>query len=361
MKARFFPASSDEMADQSWHYLYRLATGLRSHGIEIDLPTDDHLDWRWLRSNRSQIAVLHFHWTQHHYRRSTYLASLLAMAKFAIKLVCARAWGYKLIWTLHNLLPHEQPYPRIDYLARWIMSLTAHAVIVHCEQGAHLLKIKFGRQKNVYVTYLGDYVGVFPEAVDHREAQAQLGLPAHSRTLLFLGNIRPYKGLLRLVDAFGQVRAPDLRLIVAGNCGDADLALKLQLAAQDDPRIHLRLGFLPVEQMGIYFGAADFAVLPYENILTSAGVMTALSYGVPVIAPAMGCLPEVITPDCGFLYDPAHDSLQLVLEKILTCEPDTMRQSARARAQYFSWNKMVQQTARVYRWVTDVGQQGGTQ
>src|SRR5262249_24055971 len=55
------------------------------------------------------------------------------------------------------------------------------------------------------------------------EARRRLGIAENDRTILFFGNIAPYKGLEYLVDAFQQIasKCREYRLIIAGkpkNC-----------------------------------------------------------------------------------------------------------------------------------------------
>jgi glycosyltransferase involved in cell wall biosynthesis len=52
-----------------------------------------------------------------------------------------------------------------------------------------------------------------------------------------------------------------------------------------------------------YVAAADALVLPYTEILTSGSAMLGLSFGIPVIVPDIGGMADVITEECGLLYD----------------------------------------------------------
>ena len=44
-------------------------------------------------------------------------------------------------------------------------------------------------------------------------------------------------------------------------------------------------------------------VLPFSDVLTSGSAILALSLGRPVIAPALGCLPELISDRFGLNFD----------------------------------------------------------
>ena len=53
--------------------------------------------------------------------------------------------------------------------------------------------------------------------------------------------------------------------------------------------------------------AADAAVLPYENILTSGAAILAMSFAKPVITPAHPFMKEVLKAENNFLYEPADE------------------------------------------------------
>ena len=81
--------------------------------------------------------------------------------------------------------------------------------------------------------------------------------------------------------------------------------------------MRLHLGFVADEDLQVYFRAADVAVFPYRRTLNSGALMAALTFGTPVIAPAQGCLPEVVSPEFGILYDPdAEDGFAAALARI---------------------------------------------
>jgi len=63
--------------------------------------------------------------------------------------------------------------------------------------------------------------------------------------------------------------------------------------------------------MQVYLRACDVLVTPYNEVLSSGSAILGLSFGRPVIAPAIGCLKDLIVEGCGFLYDPSQpDGLQ---------------------------------------------------
>jgi beta-1,4-mannosyltransferase len=60
--------------------------------------------------------------------------------------------------------------------------------------------------------------------------------------------------------------------------------------------------FIPHEHIQLYMNACNICVLPHKDITTSGAAILALSFGRPIIAPAIASFPELITQDVGLLY-----------------------------------------------------------
>ena len=100
-----------------------------------------------------------------------------------------------------------------------------------------------------------------------------------------------------------------LRLLIAGKPWEpADYIERLALVAASDPRVLLRASEIPAADMGLYLRACDVLVFPFERILTSSSVALAMSFGVPVIAPRMGCLPEMVRGYPSIIYEPGSEA-----------------------------------------------------
>ena len=166
----------------------------------------------------------------------------------------------------------------------------------------------------------GNYEGVYPDTMDRPTAREALGLEPDARVFLFLGQIRRYKGVEDLLDAFRTLEARDARLVVAGKLHYPGLEESLRDHAGDDPRIKLLPVLVPDDRMQVFLRAADAMVLPYRDVLTSGSAILAMTFGVPVLAPRIGCLPETLE-ECGILYDPDRkDGLRAALLEALDAD-----------------------------------------
>ncbi|MDQ2965949.1 MAG: glycosyltransferase family 4 protein, partial [Chloroflexota bacterium] len=70
------------------------------------------------------------------------------------------------------------------------------------------------------------------------------------------------------------------------------------------PFVSLHARKIPGDEMQVFLRAADIAVLPYLRSLNSGVLMLALSFGIPVVAPAVGGIAEVVTPEIGRTFVP---------------------------------------------------------
>ena len=107
-----------------------------------------------------------------------------------------------------------------------------------------------------------------------------------------------------------------------------------------DPRITVLKGFVDESDVGRLFAAADFALFPFRRISTSGSLMLALTFGVPVIAPAVPALADLVRNGReGLLFDPAEpDDLSRALVEAAVLDEKSrlaMGRHALARARGF--------------------------
>lgn len=337
---------------ESWRgnpVLDLMEQALETQGVEVVRLGTDYLGVRWLWRRRKEVDVLHFHWLQYHYRRDSAPASWWALGRFGAKLLFIRLCGYRLVWTMHNLLPHERAGWGIDRLAALLMAHLARSVVVHCEEGRRALWRTHRRRRRAFVAYLGPMTGPQATEMTRADARARLGIAADRLVYLFFGAVRPYKGLEELIAAFSSLADERSTLLIAGQAGEPAFGAHVAALAQADPRIRARIGWLPDDELAVYLSAADVAVLPFSRVLTSSSVLTALTLGRPVVAPALGCLPEIVPPEAGLLYDPDQSGgLRRALEACRGLDLVAMGRRARARAATFRWDELARQTIRAY-------------
>ncbi len=130
------------------------------------------------------------------------------------------------------------------------------------------------------------------------------GFTARDRIALFVGRLEPVKRPAALVEAFAEVarRLPDAKLVLLGEGSERGAVERAVDAAGLAERVRL-LGFC--DDVPSALAGADVMVLnsAYEGL--PLAVIEAMAAGVPIVAPRVGALPEVVgANDAGLLFAP---------------------------------------------------------
>jgi beta-1,4-mannosyltransferase len=259
--------------------------------------------------------------------------------------------GFKLVWTVHNVLPHE-PQTSDDKRVTRVTTELAEGLIAHSTQALEQLRELGADVSRATVIPHGNYDGVYPRNITRGAARQKLGISDNETAILFFGNIRPYKGIEdALLPAFDRLNAaaPNLKLIIAGRCFDAGLEKTISAFAQKHPNVTFPNRSIPDEDVATYFEAADVVCLPFKAISTSGSIILAATFGKPLVAPRMGAIKD-IPPEVGVLYDPAQpDALLHALEQtVQNGARADMAKASRAYADTLAWDKLAAKTFTVY-------------
>ncbi len=214
----------------------------------------------------------------------------------------ARRLGVRVTMVCHNVLPHERS--RLDTaLVRMALS-RADRLIVHSmldQAQAQALLPGCAAEVVPFPSYAH-----FRSAVWSRErARAVVGIDG--RVLLFFGFVRPYKGLMDLLDALPAVLAElDVTLLVVGEIwGEAESYHDRVKTLGLDSRVQFVDRYVSNDEMAMFFAAADLVVLPYREATGSAVLQLAFGFSVPVVATKTGSMAEAVDDgETGFLVEP---------------------------------------------------------
>lgn len=284
-------------------YQTLLAKSLEQQNVRVDYLNKHLSALVWLALGRIPTPqIVHIHWLDAYIVADRLFKTLLKTVLTLLCIVLLKLRGRKVFYTLHNLQSHESPYPKVE---RWFYRCffrLVDGVFAHCGSAVKLLGEAYGSKlidKTSIVPH-GNYIGVYPEGMPRLVARQRLGLAEDKLVLLSVGQIRPYKGIIELLNAFREIDDDNIELIIAGKVASDREAL-LSLVAQD-PRVTMREGFVSEPDLALLFSAADVFVAPFKKVLTSGSVVLAMSYGLPCVAPAVGCLPETLQSQRDLLY-----------------------------------------------------------
>jgi glycosyltransferase involved in cell wall biosynthesis len=327
---------------------------LRAQDVTVEYleePTGSHtlnlflLPFSLTRKRLQGFDTVHVHWTYPFWLPFGGVIGRAIMEVWAASFwLLVRLYGMRLVWTAHNVLPHEQLFLN-DKRAHRFLGCMASRIIVHTKAAKQQL-IDLGiPSSHMRIIPHGSYIGVYPDTVTKAQARQKLDIPKTSTVLLFFGLIRPYKGIEQLLEAFAELsKKTDVVLLVAGSVQDETLQAVLEAAALIDTRVHLLLRHIPDEELQYLFRAADFTVLPYEKSTTSGVSLLACSFGCSPIVPRQAAFAD-IPAKAQLNYAKGH--LQGALIEALamsSAKRAVQSKAAFAYARQLSWESIATQT-----------------
>lgn len=371
-------------------YAFGMATELISKGAALDLIGSDDLDCQEFRGKpkvrffnlrgdqkpdvglvRKALRVLIYYVRLIRYAATAEprIFHILWNNKFqtfdrTLLMLYYKVLGKRIVLTVHNVNASKRD-SKDTLFNRFTLRIQyrfADHIFVHTEQMKSELLLEFGVQ--------GARVSVIPFGINNAVpntdltsggARQRLGIPNTDRTILFFGNIAPYKGLEYLIAALQHLwrHGGDYRLIIAGwpkNC--ERYWSTIQEAIREDvhkERILLREGYIPDDETEVYFKAADVLVLPYRRIYQSGVLFLGYSFGLPVLAADVGSLKdEIVEGETGFLFtseDPIDSAraIESYFTSDLYRDLGTRRRQIRDYAEkQHSWDIVGQITMGVY-------------
>lgn len=242
-----------------------------------------------LSKYKNDTIIFHIHWPKFSPLDAFYTR---LMKKHFKKLI--------LFFTVHNIIPHEKRL--FDPYFFHNLYNKADVLIFHTEQNQIDFLSTIGSVK------AGQYI------IPHYSYPVRLDntIKIKQNSLLFFGNIRPYKGLDVLLEALSDLKEQNWTLTIAGN-PEYDLS-KIQQFAKDnhlEPRIDWKLKWISGKELDFLFQTHEIVVLPYKRVDSSGLLNLSMSYGKIIIASDIGGIKDLITTgENGILFTP-NDSKSL--------------------------------------------------
>jgi glycosyltransferase involved in cell wall biosynthesis len=272
--------------------------------------------------------------------------------------------GKKVVLTLHNVNRGKRD-SNDSWLNRFSLKIQyglSDHILVHTEKMKRELLSDFDIQESkVSVIPFGINNTVPNTALTTLKAKQQLGVSSNDKTILFFGNIAPYKGLEYLVEAFIELVKRDrsyLLLIVGNPKGPENYWRQIQETIRVSgigDRVIEKIEYVPDETTELYFKAADVLVLPYAHVFQSGVLFLGYSFGLPAIVADVGTLKdEILKGQTGFVFKP-RDSTDLAakIDKYFSSELFSNLENRRADIKVYanerySWDKVAVITMKIY-------------
>ena len=178
------------------------------------------------------------------------------------------------------------------------------------------------------------------------------------RFVLYVGNIKPHKNLVRLIEAFDKLRKSGFDELTLLIIGDEISKLPALRRAVHSHKLHKHvrfLGYLPDETLAVLYRLAAVFVFPSLSEGFGLPPIEAMACGAPVVTSNVSSLPEV-TGGAAVLVDPYDvESIADGIARVLSNPAlrEELRVKGIARALEFSWERSVSRTREIYQEVAE--------
>jgi glycosyltransferase involved in cell wall biosynthesis len=243
---------------------------------------------------------------------------------------------------------------------------------ISCQRAARLIAVSENTRADVIRLYgvSGQRVEAIPHGVDAQfhprlpgevaEFRRAHALPDHF--ILFVGTLEPRKNLIKLIEAFSNLKrlrcAPaqvspisNLKLVLVGGKGWYYGPIFAAVERLNLKECVIFAGYVPADELPLWYGAARVFAFPSRYEGFGMPVLEAMACGTPVVTSTASSLPEVVG-DAALTVSP--DDVDALTDALHRALADTgWREQARAkglaRAAKFTWESTARLTAAVYR------------
>jgi glycosyltransferase involved in cell wall biosynthesis len=245
----------------------------------------------------------------------------------------------KIGYTLHNLERHEFYEPKIDDKAQTLAFKYADFIRVFNKRTIEKVSEKW---KDVdvskfYVQPEGSYVNYYPNEINASTAHTYFGYKPEDFVILCFGSIRPYKGVMELIDGFIKYRENNWKLLIAGYPFDKLYANEIVEKCKDNLDIKIVLGHQPEDELQYFFNACNVVVCPFKQIENSGSVILAMGFKKPVIAPNNGVVKYRLKEQSQLLFNESVSEVLIPIKNMEPCELEKIGQKNFEEVERYQW------------------------
>jgi len=324
-------------------YVKSLVSSLRERGVKVKL-----IPWFGKQSPISLVKLLigilagykiiHLHWLP--FNRY----SLMRLVRRLTEVL-----GIKVVWTIHNLVPHFVMYgsENIDRRAMNEIVEWADTGIIHTETSRSRFHSEYGNGLALTVIPHGNFLE-YTKLISRMEARRTLSIQEESFVVLFLGPDRWEKGIRSYINVVE--RLPDEFMgLIAGMCNNQEIRDFIEeRTSTNKHKFKMMLGTIPRERLGYFYEASDLVFMPFERITTSASIIDAMGFKKAIVTTRKGDLEELIqTGTNGYLCDD-EDEMYRAIMSMDSEQAEKMGEASYDIVKKLDWESIAERTEKLY-------------
>lgn len=366
----------DQIAKVNYKYSFNLANALKKNGADVEFVIDKKQEAEGCICNRinlfntdeknigklkkavnyvismgricrmmKEYDVIHTQWIIFSPVDWFYLRKIKRMKK-------------KLVMTIHDILPFEQKF--YDYFFHKKIYEMADEIIVQAPDNVTRFHELFPDCKvPVHMIAHGNFLQ-YANIQPRGEARKRLGISKDKFVYLFFGQIKKIKGVDYLLKAYAKLlkQYPELKkeveLVIAGSVWKMDFSVCERIIQEENltEGVRLDIRYIPDDEVGVYYSAADVCVLPYLEVYQSGVLQLTYAYHKTPIVTRIPVFQDIVTEDRGVLCEPKDvDDLARALRDVYY-ERERLHEKAECGYSYiereFDWDKIAGEIVRLY-------------
>ena len=226
--------------------------------------------------------------------------------------------GYKIVWTMHNVLPHNAANVKLESYLREKLVQKVDAIHIMNRNSIDIASKYYAvpEEKKFFVPH-PSFAEWYPNVINKENSRAELHLRQDNFYFLHIGSISPYKKIEDLIEAFIILSRsrPNALLLIAGFPSDKRYTSKIIDISMRSNAIAVHPIRLAETQFQLYMNACDIVVLPYETLNSGIAVL-AYDFKKYCIGPSNSGVASVFSHDYELLYEHEQpDGLLKMMQK----------------------------------------------
>lgn len=256
--------------------------------------------------------------------------------------------------TVHDLIHLVLPEFLPNKLAYWYAKIVigyavrkAKVVFTVSENSKNdIVRMFKANPEKIVVTYnCVDPVFVHKDKEDVEYLKEKYKLPSDKKVIMYVGNLKPHKNLLRLMEAYAKINSDNAVLLLVGKAFDnRDIDETIERLGLGGKVI--KTGIVERDELVDFYNLADLFAFP--SLYEGFGIppLEAMACGTPVVSTNTSSLPEVVA-DAALTFDPYNvDEIAKALTRGL--EDESLREElitkGYERAKNFSKQEIAEKT-----------------